>query len=117
MNTLVFFAVLAVIAIPLVLFGWWLGRHERSMGGLAEAMNQHGVTLGEFRIGGSARGWLLLADPRFMFLVVLRRYRDRELPKPVVDAFDSARSDYLKGMAIYTTLIVLVFMWAVISNP
>lgn len=116
MDTLVFFAVLAVFAIPLVLLGWWLKRNTRSVDRLAAVINEHGVTFGEIRIGNKAHGWLLFADVRFVFFVILRRYRDMELPEPVLDALNSARSDYLNGVAVFTTLVALASAWAFYSS-
>lgn len=109
MGTLPFLAALLVLALPFFLLGWWLMRSTRSIDRLAAVINENDVELGEMRIGGRAQGWLLFADVRFVLMLVLRRYRRLELPPAVKEALDKARTEYLVGMAVTATLVVIVF--------
>jgi hypothetical protein len=109
MENLPFFAALLVLAIPFFLLGWWLMRSTQSIHRLAEVINENGVELGEMRIGRRAHGWLLFADVRFVLFLILRRYRHLELPPVVEEALDDARTDYLSNMAVFATLVVIVF--------
>lgn len=109
MEILPFLAALLVLSIPFLLLGWWLSRSTRSIDRLAAVMNENDVELGEMRIGRRAHGWLLFADVRFVLFLILGRYRHLELPPVVEEALDKARTDYLTDVAVFGTLVVIVF--------
>jgi hypothetical protein len=102
-----FFAFFLFLGLPL--FGWWLIRTTRSIGYLATTINESNIDLGELRIGGKSRGWLLLADLRFVLFLVLKKYRHLNLPTVVEHALTKARKDYLTIVGVFTTITLVGF--------
>ena len=109
MDTLIFLAVLLVLAVPFFLLAWWLMRSNRSISRLVDVVNENDVDLGEIRIGRRAQEWLMFADVRFVLRLLLGRYRHLGLPPVVEKALDQARKDYLTSIAVSATIIVIVF--------
>jgi len=109
MEALIFVAMLSLVAIPFLLLGWWLIRTSRSIDHLAAVINENDVDFGEFRVGRKTRAWLLFADVRFVVFLVLRRYRHLELPSVIGQALEKARADYLRIVAVFAAIGLVVF--------
>ena len=116
MDILPFLAVLLILAIPFLLLGWWLVRWTRYVDHLAKVMDANNAELGQLRLGHRTHGWMLFADVRFVLFLVLRRYRHLELPPVVEEALETARTDYLTGVAAFTTLVVVAFGFVIYSE-
>ena len=102
-----------LIVLPLVvLYAWWLYRKSRSFLRLATVINAHDVDLGFMTWNGKTHAVLLFSDVTFVFWLVRKKYRDVELPQPVLEALDEARRDYLAGLWPTAVIIGLAFVFA-----
>lgn len=116
MDILPFLAMLIVLSIPFWVLGRWLVRNSRSMGDLAKTLDEHAVDLGQFRVRRRASAWWLFADVRFVVFLVLGRYRRMELPPAVRQALESGRADYLRGLGVFTTIVLVGFVAAILGS-
>jgi hypothetical protein len=116
MEVLQFLVALFLFSVPFFLLGWWLIRTSRSIDRLAVVVNDHNIDLGQIRMGQNTYAWLLLADVRFVLLLVFKRYHLLNLPAVVVQALDNARKDYLTMVGAFATIAILVFVVVLYEN-
>lgn len=109
MNVLPFLAMLFVVSIPFWALGWWLMRNSRSVDDLVKTLDDHGIDSGDLPVGRGTSAWWLLANPLFVVFLVRGRYRRMELPPDVLQALEIARADYLRGLGVFTAIILIGF--------